>query len=57
MGINDRADIAAAAMPAPQPSAEIDEGGGGAISLGISRQIGGRENSAVHFRSSPAMSQ
>jgi len=37
MAVNDRADIAVATIPAAQPGAEIDKGGGGAVSLGVGR--------------------
>jgi hypothetical protein len=45
--IDYRADIAAAAMLAPQPGAEIDEGQIVAVLLGQRRQIGGREHGAI----------
>lgn len=40
MGIDDRTDIAAAAMPTAQSRAKINEGDGCAIFLGIEREIG-----------------
>jgi len=47
MPSDDGAHIAAAAMPAAQPSAEIDEGGRGAVPLGIGLKVGDGEDSAV----------
>src|SRR5882757_4660508 len=47
MGVDDCAYIAAAAVPATEPLAEIDKGDGLAVLLGVVREIGRGEDSAV----------
>src|SRR5580704_12987336 len=47
MPSDDGAHIAAAAMPATQPSAEIDEGGRRAVPLSIGLKVGDGEDGAV----------